>query len=261
MSSTAARSPVVGAPTPGSAYVQQQRLVKRYEQAVSSPDVDIEELMAAIWGSDLSQEQMYGTAGSDGFIDRIDEHGPELILLMGPAEMGKATALLSAGDLPAAVRYILSLHRALKNRVTDPRAKEYKRLSHLEDWEEDPRRCHNDQGRLRAAGLGLRPTEAARPLAGMALVQHNARRVREGLDALPAPPPELAAARRREREAARLARQKQARSGAASLPVAVPVVVLVPMAQVFPAAPPRKWQPWHGQQLAFWPVAAPGGLR
>lgn len=233
------RSPLTG-PTPASAYVQQQRLIKRYHGLLADFDEErIEALMHAIWrpnGGTLDEAQLYGTEESEGFLNRIEEHVPELVWLMNEAERDRFSALLDEGRLPTLIRQTLSLGQRLKKREDDPNLK------------------LKDDYVGKGFGIGHFPggtkTEYRNQYQGV----HD-----------PANP--SARWYRRQREKARAMEKAGTPVPAPPPPRPIvipkpqppkPMVVVLPVEQVYPnAKTPKRWQPWHGQQLAFWPDAPP----
>jgi hypothetical protein len=200
MSAASTRSPLPDTATPASAYTQQQRLIKQYHALLAGFDEErIEALMHAVWrpaGGALSEAQMYGTppakdtpekpgsAGEEGFLNRIEDHVPEHVWLMNEQQRADFADLLAAGPdgLAHLVRHTLALGQSLKRRETDPRLKKYKADASLADWETDPRQWHNDDARCRLVGLDtLHKQNYATALSGARLNSHNARRQREGL--------------------------------------------------------------------------------
>lgn len=112
-----------GAPLPASAYAREQRMLARYSDLLYGPEMeDVEVLMCRIWGP-LTPLQMYGKEGNEGRIDRLDYVVPDLIRLLRPDEQPPVEALLNAGDLPGAIRHLLSQERTLKKREHDPNLK------------------------------------------------------------------------------------------------------------------------------------------
>lgn len=214
-----------------SAYVLCRRLTRRYQELVSAPAVDVEQLMHQIWrpnGGTLTDAQLYGTAESEGFIDRLDEAVPELLDLMRPDELQALAPLLdcAAPDLPALVRHVLGLGQQLQKRENDPRLK------------------LNDAANARAAGLGAHTRRAYTTTA------------------LAPDAPRTARQQRRDRERANRAARLGMPDWAAAMSVAVvtappaPMVQFVPLAAVYPQTtrrkPRRDPRPAHGVQLGLW---------
>lgn len=120
-----AKAPVPNTATPAALYVLSQRLVRRYEAAVSASTVDIEALMAQVWRPNLSEAEMYGTDETEGFLARVDEGVPELIRLMGEKHLSQLAERLStpAPDLPGLIRWVLGLGQRLQKPDNDANLK------------------------------------------------------------------------------------------------------------------------------------------
>lgn len=207
-----ARAPIATGPTEPASYVLERRLSKAYTHLLYHYPRRPESLCRIVWGP-LTVEQINGRENRPGRLDRLDEHLPELILLLNATEqLALAAHLLSeTPDLVAGIRYLLALDKGngLKKRaaadprlaVPDPNGPG--RLS---------QQTYRNAGSFRPQGATPAPAPAPRPPVPVPVVP------------TPAPKPQPR-----------------------------PMLVVVELPKPKPTKRRPSWQPEHGLQLALWP--------